>query len=77
MSDIKVRHQEILENGVYSPCEVASLLKLEMEAIYRYLREKKIPSFAIDVNQKRPRRRVKGSDLLDWIEKQKENLTNS
>lgn len=71
MSDIKVRHLEILENATYTPCEVAALLKIEMEAVYRYLRDKSIPFFVIDPSQKRPRKRIMGSDLLAWIEKNK------
>jgi len=71
MDDIKVRHQEIIANAVYTPCEVAALLKLEMEAIYRYIRDRTIPSFPIDPLKPRSRRRVKGSDLLHWIEENK------
>jgi len=72
MSDIKVKHLEILPNGVYSPCEVAALLKLGTEAIYRYIRDKHIVSFRVGDGGKRPHIRVKGSDLLDFIEKRKE-----
>jgi excisionase family DNA binding protein len=68
----KVRHLEILPNGVYTPCEVAALLKFGMEAVYRYIRDGDIPSFRIGKkNAVRPPIRIKGSDLLDYIEKQK------
>jgi hypothetical protein len=71
MNDIKVRHQEILGNAVYTPCEVASLLKLGLEATYRYIRTGRIPSFCIDPSQKRPRRLISGSDLINLINGQK------
>jgi excisionase family DNA binding protein len=72
MDDIKIRHQAILTDGVYSPCEVAALLKVGTEAIYRYIRDRQIVSFRIGGGEKRPHIRVKGSDLLSFIEKRRE-----
>jgi hypothetical protein len=72
MSDIKVQHREILPNGVYSPCEVAALLKCGITALYEYIREDQIKSFRIGDGKKRPHIRVKGSDLLEFIK----NRTN-
>jgi hypothetical protein len=65
----EVRHREILENAVYSPCEVSYLLKIGMDRTYKLLRSGKLKTLKLGEGQIRPPIRVTGKELLKWIHK--------
>ena len=67
MSDIKVRHQEILENAIYTPCEVAFLLKVGRDIIYKMVKNGEIKFSRIGDKKTKPPIRILGSDLIDYM----------
>ena len=71
MSGIKILHSEIKENGVYAVCEVCALLKCGESALRECIKEKQLISFRIGNGKKRPHIRIKGADLLDFINKRR------
>jgi len=65
----EVRHREILENALYSPCEISYLLNICMGTTYKLLRSGKLEVLNIckSKDNKRPTLRITGKEILKWI----------
>ncbi len=63
----EVRHREIFENALYTPGEVAWLLKIGRAKTYELLRSGKIKIKKLGEGKIRPPIRVSGKELLNYI----------
>lgn len=69
MSIEEAKHRKIEEDSVYTPGEIAWLLKIGRDRTYKLLRSGKLNIIRLGEGKIRPPIRVTGKELLRWLHK--------